>query len=344
MGCFESFENKPEKKIREAEHVMGFNRHSIGDFQSGFWNKNNGRYITIDSVQTALSEIQWYKESLKDYDINGVGGAIPEELSEVIDAGTDASIANLAKKIVRKFLRTVWADDIKTYVDAFENEITDAWTDYVTPWKTITADIPKPTKAANKAFKERVLLAISELEKITKSEDDRAPPKELSFSMKFDGGFAGWLAGIKTHLGLEVTDDVIKRQERLDAAFVAFSDLFVICKCTRFNYIPLITILLFNSNDTMAKKFEAFKSLFDRGKNAENEIEADKFGHFFTFWKARLLDLISYSCEFGFSTAKLRKQNLAIAERSIDLFLKQIYAALFKNKKTVTYPNIRIFI
>jgi len=276
---------------------MNFSRYSIGDFQSGFWNKNHGRYITIESVQTALQEIKWYQDGIKDdYDINGVGGAIPEELSEVIEDGTEASIANLAKRIVRKFLRTVWADDVKVVVDAFETEITDAWTEYVTPWKTITAEIPKPKKAANEAFKARVLAAIAELEKITETGEEDSPPMELSFTMKFEGGFAGWLGQIKTQLALKVTDDVIKRQERLDAAFTAFMDFFVISKCTRFNYIPLITILLFNSNDTMAKKFEAFKSLFDRGKNAENEVEADKFGHFFAFWKARLLDLIRYSC------------------------------------------------
>jgi len=92
MGCFESLEGTPEKEIRAVEHVLRFNVYSVGDLVSAFWNKNEGKYISIEQVQSALVDLHWYET--KKVDINAARSEF-DNLQESIKLSDDEGLTKL---------------------------------------------------------------------------------------------------------------------------------------------------------------------------------------------------------------------------------------------------------
>ncbi len=234
-------------------------------------------------------------------------------------------------------LRAVWAEDLREIEATFYASLLNAWEDLTADTKS-KMNVTNFNSAKKKAFLAAVNEAITAIKyaiSLTKGSN------ELTFKSNFKNGLEEYCKDFFANTGADSTDDGETRSEKLHQLYNDFLDHFTIEKCTRFNYLSLITILLFNANDCEFNKFEILKSLYDRGKVIDNEITKSKTGSFLKWWNRRFMDVIRYGAYFGFPDRRARKAQLSTAKKAVDSFLRKIYSQLFMGRKSVSFAVLK---
>jgi len=234
-------------------------------------------------------------------------------------------------------LRAVWAEDLCAIEETFYAALHAAWEDLTQDLRA-KMNVTSFNSAKKKAFKVAIDDAITQIKiaiGATKGSN------ELTFSQDFKNGLEEYCKDFYANTGADSTDDGEARSEKLHLLYNDFLDHFTIEKCTRFNYLSLITILLFNANDSEFNKFEILKSLYDRGKVVDNEITKSKTGSFLKWWNRRFMDIVRYGAFFGFPDRRARKAQLSTARKAVDSFLRKIYASLFMGRTSVSFAVLK---